>query len=957
MKSFLREMAESVVKKHPMLDGLTIVFPNRRAVLYFRKHLGDLIDKPAFAPRLITVEEFAGSLSPLQVPDRLELIHRLYTIYNEVMNAHKDGEETTAEPFDQFYFWGDMLLRDFDEVDKYRINASQLFRDLSNQKEIEAGFDFLTEEQLEYLKSFWANFSGALNENKRKFLRVWRLLPAVYEKYRAHLLSLGLAYDGLQHRQVVESLDKGESKVADHVVFAGFNALTGVEEKIISHFVAKHGAEVYWDVDAYYVNNQAQEAGRFFREYQKHPDLKATFQPDIPANFNKKKKVRVMGTAQHVGQAKLMSKVLKEQFLKHGIDPQDTLIVLPDEKLLLPVLHSVAGQAEKMNVTMGFPLASTPVFNMVEFLVELQQQYRGGLFNHRQVQSLLSHPYVVAADPSHAYHTRKTILDKNQVSIPLEFIASGPALYAMIFRPLERQHLLDYLRDVLVAVGSLGVITPLDKEYVYQGLILVNRLKEVMGGEEIKGDDVEAQQKAVLKSFTRLFRQLGRTQKIPFTGEPLTGLQIMGVLETRNLDFKNVFVLSLNEGALPSSGNKASYIPYNIRKAYGLPTAEHQDAMYAYLFYRVLQRAENVYLFYNTEPDILGQGEMSRFLQQLLVESGWDVKPEILHTPIKPQPITPIVIEKDERVLDALSRLNEGSTRFKGISPSALNSYIDCSLQFYFKQVAKLREANEVEDYVDARLFGNLLHDVMEKFYRRIQERKKTTLIQSTDFDQYPATVKQLIDEAFVKHYGLDPKRKVAYEGQMLVAREVIRQFAERVLEHDKAYTPFTIEGLERGELQYFVPISHAPGRVILSGKIDRLDRKDNVVRILDYKTGKADVEFSDLDSLFDGMKKNRNKAVFQTLIYAALYKANNPAPGVALVPGLVSRQNLFAEEFRPHLRQDKMELEDASNLLPDFEARLKTMLEEMFDPSKPFVQTENTEHCKFCPFDGICYR
>ncbi len=955
MKSFLREMAEQVVKRYPSLDGLTIVFPNRRAILYFRKHLGDLLDKPAFAPRLLTIEEFAAGLSTLHVPDRLELIHRLYTVYSEVMNTRQDGEEAVREPFDQFYFWGDMLLRDFDEVDKYRINAAQLFRDLSNQKELDAGFDFLTDEQLEYLKTFWGNFSGALNENKRKFLRVWRLLPAVYEKYRQHLLDLGLAYDGLLHQLVAESLETESPKVKSKVIFAGFNALTGVEEKIICHFVSKHGAEVYWDIDEYYVNNSVQEAGRFFREYQKHPELKHTFPPDIPANFKRQKQVRVFGSAQHVGQAKLMSDFIGKA-LENGIDPQDTLIVLPDEKMLLPVLHSVTGHVQKMNVTMGFPLASTPVFNLIEFLVELQQYHRGDLFNHRQVLSLLSHPYVVAADPSHAYHTRKTILEKNQVSVPREFLSLGPTLYASMFRPLGEQHILDYLKEVLVEVGSLEAINPLDKEYVYQAMMLINKLREVMGTERGDGEDVVAQQKAMLKSFTRLFRQMGRSQKIPFTGEPLRGLQIMGVLETRNLDFKNVFVLSLNEGSLPSAGGKASYIPFNIRKAYGLPTAEHQDAMYAYLFYRVLQRAEHVYLFYNTEPDILGQGEMSRFLQQLLVESGWKAKPEILHTPIQPRPVEPIVIEKNERVREALARVNDGSSRFKGMSPSALNTYIDCSLQFYFKHVAKLREPNEIEEYVDARLFGNLLHDVMEKFYRKVQERKKSALIQSTDFDHYQQTVKQLIDEAFVKHYGLDPGRKVSYEGQMLVVREVIRTFAEKVLEHDKAYTPFTIEGLERGELLYYVPIAHAPGRAVISGKIDRLDRKENTVRILDYKTGRGDLDFPSIESLFDGSSK-RNRAAFQTLIYTLLYKANNPATNVMMVPGLVSRQNLFGNEFRPNLRLDKEEVTDASGLLPDFEARLKGLLEEIFDPTRPFVQTENTEHCKLCPFASICYR
>lgn len=954
MKSFLREMAESLLKKHPSLDGLTIVFPNRRAVLYFRKHLGDLLDKPTFSPRLVTIEEFAGGLSKLHVPDRLELVHRLYSIYSEVMNHRDDGEEPARESFDKFYFWGDMLLRDFDEVDKYCINARQLFRDLSNQKELDAGFDFLTQEQKEYLKTFWGTFAGKLNDNQRKFLRVWKLLPTVYENYREHLLGLGHAYDGLLHRQVTESLESMEIKPGHKVIFAGFNALTVVEEKILTHFVTKHGAEVYWDVDAYYVNNAAQESGRFFREYQNHPELKSTFPQNIPSNFSQKKNVRIMGSAQHVGQAKLMSKLL-EELLKEGNDPQDTLIVLPDEKLLLPVLHSVSERVEKMNVTMGFPLASTPVFNLVEFLVELQQYFRNGLFNHRQVISLLSHPYVVAADPSFAYHSKKSILEKNQVSIPIEVLHQGPQAYSAIFRPMEREHVLNYLREALITLGSLESITPLDKEYLYQGLTLVNRLKEVMGAEELKEENQAAEQKEQLKSFMRLFRQMGRSQKIPFTGEPLKGLQIMGVLETRNLDFKNVFVLSLNEGALPSSGSKASYIPYNIRKAYGLPTTEHQDAMYAYLFYRVLQRAENVFLFYNTEPDILGQGEMSRFLQQLLVESGWNVKPEILHTPIQPQAVEPIVVEKDERVLERLVRLNEGSTGFKGISPSALNSYIDCSLQFYFKQVAKLREAKEVEDYVDSRLFGNLLHEVMEKFYRKIQDRKKSNLIQSTDFDKYKEVVRQLIDEAFVKQYGLDPGRKVVYEGQTLVAREVIRLFVEGILEHDRKYVPFQIEGLERGEWQYFVPIQHAPGRVILSGKIDRIDRKDNTVRILDYKTGRGELEFRSIDSLF--AEKGRNQAAFQTLIYALLYKSTATAQDVALVPGLISRQNLFADEFRPHFTLAGDEVGDANKILPEFEVKLKELLEEIFDPSIPFVQTEHTEHCKLCAFKAICYR
>ncbi|MDZ4716272.1 MAG: PD-(D/E)XK nuclease family protein [Cytophagales bacterium] len=953
MKSFLQNLAEETLKKHPSLDGLTIVFPNRRAVLYFRKHLSSLLTQPAFAPRINTIEEFVSGLSALHVPDRLELIHRLYTSYNAVMNTRQDGEETMSESFDQFYFWGDMLLRDFDEIDKYMVDARMLFRDLSNQKELDAGFDFLTDEQKEFLLSFWGNFNVDLNANKRKFLRVWRLLADVYDTYREQLGQNGLAYEGMLYREVAEGLrDKPASTDPGQIIFAGYNALTGAEEKIITHFVSAEKAEVHWDLDAYYVNNTAQEAGRFFRSYQRHEILKKTFVGDTPSNFSGKKNVQLFGSAQHVGQAKLMSQVLEEQLGK-GFDPEDTLIVLPDEKLLLPVLHGVSGHVDKLNVTMGFPLASTPIFNLVEFLVELQLHQRTGLFNHRQVLALLSHPYVVSADPSHANRYRKEILEKNQVSIHAEILQAGPPLYSAVFRALEGEGLLEYLREVIHAIGSLQYLTDLDKEYTFHALTLVNRLEEVMGSTPAK--DAKNWRES-LKSFSRLFRQLGRSQKIPFTGEPLKGLQIMGVLETRNLDYKNVFVLSLNEGALPASGNKASYVPYNIRKAYSLPTAEHQDAMYAYLFYRVLQRAENVFLFYNTETDILGQGEMSRFVQQILLESGWKIQRKVLHSPVQPRPITPITIEKSEQVLQDLTKLNEGNKNFKGISPSALNTYIDCPLQFYLKHVAKIREPKEVEENLDARLFGNLLHNVMEKFYRRIQEKKKSPIIQSTDFEHYKETVSQLIDEAFILHYGIEAGRKLIYEGQRLVVREVIRSFVERIVEHDKAYTPFTIEGLERGELLYYAKIENAPGQAVLSGKIDRLDRKGDVVRVLDYKTGRGDLDFASLESLFDGSGP-RNRAVFQTLIYALLYRANHNTAGVRLAPGLISRLNLFDEALDHRLILNKIPVDDAEPLLEEFEGRLKSLLEEMFDPNTPFKQTQNLEACKFCLFQNICYR
>jgi CRISPR/Cas system-associated exonuclease Cas4 (RecB family) len=956
MRPFLLDLAEKTLKEHPVLEEITFVFPNRRAVLYFRKHLASLLTQPTFAPRIISIEDFVTQRSSLQVPDKLELVHLLYQSYYEVLETSVD---LPRESFDQFFFWGDMLLRDFDEVDRYMVNAAQLFKDLSNIKELDSSFDFLDDEQVEFLKSFWGNFDEELSANKKKFLHVWRRLPEVYKVFRDHLKEKGLGYEGMVYREVAMALVESKSRdyAGQHLIFAGFNALTLSEETIISTLVAAGVAKVEWDLDAYYVNNDTQEAGRFFRTYQQHGVLGRTFPKDIPANFQSKKSTAIFGAAQHVGQVKLMAQLLNDELAK-GINPEETLIVLPDEKLLLPVLHGISGSVEKLNVTMGFPLTSTPAFNLIEFLIELQAGRKDGSFNHRQVLNILGHPYVVAADPAHANKSRKNILDHNRIILQPAELVDGPAIYAMIFQQVGSESLIAYLREAITSLGAIPALSPLDKEYAFHFLKLINRLEEVTVGmrTEVREKDPEKNFQLELKSFMRLFRQLVRTQKIPFSGEPLKGLQIMGVLETRNLDYKNVFVLSLNEGALPSSGHKASYIPFTLRKAYGLPTAEHQDSIYSYLFYRVLQRAENIFLFYNTEPDILGQGEMSRYLQQVIFESGWKPTRKILNNTLQPHPIQAIEIQKDDKVLEAIANLNEGTgSRFKGISPSALNTYLDCQLKFYFRHIARIKEAKEVEENLDARVLGNFLHSVMERFYKRILSKKKTNLIEASDFDNHVVIVEELINDAFVESYRLEDKR-VKYDGQRIIVKEVIKSFVEHIIRHDRAYAPFSIEGLEREELLYYVPIKHKPGQAVVGGKIDRLDRKGNDVRVIDYKTGKGKFDFDDVASLFN-RDSSRNPAAFQTMLYSLLYKDSNRNDPVKIKPGLLNRDNLFADELEFGLKIDKVLVDDANVHLPEMETRLKELLEELFDPAQTFRQTQDRKICRYCPYQGICYR
>jgi hypothetical protein len=950
MEEFLKEIARKIYSDRPHLEDITIVFPNRRAALYFRKHLSDIITKPAFAPELITIEDFISSFSEWNVPDKLELIHRLHSTYQEVM---ADIPASRNEAFDQFYFWGDMLLRDFDEIDKYLVNAEALFRDLRNLKEIESGFDFLTEEQKQFLIDFWKSFGEHFTENKKKFIEVWSRLYKLYENFKAKLESEGIAFEGMLHRRVAERISDQSLTYykPSNLIFIGFNALTKAEEIILSFF-ADRESTFYWDGDEYYVNNVQQEAGVFFREYQLQDSLKKTFPASFPSNLRQEKLVNIYGAAQPSGQVKLMSQVLSEELSK-GIKAEETLIVLPDEKLLMPVLYATPASTEKLNVTMGYSLSNTPFFGLVELVVELQISKRNQHFNHRAVMKLLGHPYVVAASPVEASAKRKEILEHNWVQIPQGFLSSAIPLHRIIFGEYE-DGFLGYVTTVIKEIGTLDSISDIDKEFAFQFIKIINRIHDIVGS--LKEYDKEKERVQSLKSFLRLFRQLIRAQRIPFSGEPLKGLQIMGVLETRNLDYKNVFILSLNEGVFPSFGGKGSYVPFNVRRAYGLPTVNHQDAMYAYLFYRSLQRAQNVFLFYNTETDVLGQGEMSRYLQQLLYESGLKINRHVLHNPVQPTALQPIVIKKNEEVMEGIYKLNAVNDKYLGLSPSAINIYLECRLKFYFKQIAKIKEPKEVDEDVDARVLGNFLHNVMEYFYKNIAGKDNSKLIEATDLLQSEESVKKLIDENFIKNFRLDPYQKVEYEGQRLVVREIVNKFASKIIEFDRQRIPFFLEAVEAQHLQYKIKITQSPGYVYLSGKIDRIDRKDNELRIIDYKTGRDKQEFDSMESLFE-RSFNRNKAAFQTFLYALLYRVNNPTKGLTVIPGLINRDYLFGEkEFGFKIKKEGL-VAATDEVMNDYESNLKGLLEELFNPEEVFDQTEEVDSCKLCPYKSICYR
>ncbi|HOX82616.1 MAG TPA: PD-(D/E)XK nuclease family protein [Chryseolinea sp.] len=954
MRTFLQDVADSIVKDYPDWENLTVVFPNRRAALYFRKALTENLTTPRWAPNVLSIEEFISSFSELKEADKLSLIVSLFRAFKKVTHSE--------ENLDHFYFWGEMLLRDFDELDKYMVNAEGLFRDLSNQKELDDHFDYLTEEQKKFLQDFWQTVSFSDSDSKKSFLKLWQNLFGVYQEFKSNLLKDKKGFAGMIQREVAESFQGTSSRTNNQVVFAGFNALTTAEEKIITWFVQYQNAKVFWDEDQFYLKEEHREAGTFFREYRKQTILGNTFQETAPSLLDQPKEINILGIPQRAGQPKLLSQQLEEiiSSKKNGqsIEIERTVIVLPDESLLLPVLYALPPALRAINVTMGYPLVNTPYYSLIDFLFELHLRKRKEEFYHRQVLAVLRHPYLKARLRDRGSAWIAEILKNNQVHIAPSFFKSNitadanpevDEIIQSIFITIEPK---DFLKYVLTIIQQLATSEAADgfmeKEFAFHFHRVLSRVDELNVSEPME-----------LRMQQRMFRQIIRAEKVPFTGEPLEGLQIMGVLETRNLDFDHVIVLSLNEGLWPAAPRQGSYIPHTIRRAYKLPTSEHQDAMYAYLFYRLLQRAEKVDLYYNTEPDKLGTGEMSRYLYQIIYETGWKHERKILYNPVQVNQTEPITIEKKLDVLQKLERYFG-----KALTPSTLNTYIECRLKFYFRHLVELKEPEEVEEEADARIFGNIFHRVMELFYLDLKSPSGEWFIHENNFTDLDKKLEYYIERAFREHFHLADQKKMNYSGLQLVVKEMVKKLALHVLAKDKKYSPFTIEFLEVNNFNITLRVPQGDKKltIVLGGKIDRADRKENTIRILDYKTGGDLNVFSSVESLFERNNDKRNKAVFQALLYALVYEKRNPelftsSTKTKLQPGLINRKDIFRSDFEYGLYLNKQRLEDVSNLLPEFETHLTTLLEEIFNPDQPFDQTTVLKTCSYCSYKEICGR
>lgn len=951
MPSFLKNTAREILEKHQNTQNLSIVLPNRRAGLFFTQHLGTLIAEPTWMPEVKTIEEVFYHYAGQRPADELTLIFELYRVYRSL---HPDPED-----FDRFYFWGEMILKDFNDLDQFMADAKMLYHQLAEFKEFESDQSFLTESQVELIQQFWNSFVRQDRMHQEKFLKFWELLNPLYQAFQASLNVSGLAYSGKLYRKVAESLDQ-IPKPEKHSIFIGFNAFTETEERLIKHFITKFGAEIYWDLDSYYLHDKNQEAGLFFREYQKDKVFGPTFPKQIPSLIQTKTaKIHTYATPLKTNQANLVGTILEKIPMENW---EETVVILPDEQMLFPVLHSLPDQVDQVNVTMGYPVKNAPVYAFLEAVLEMQRfiKVEEGkvLFYHQPIKNLLSSIYLKSANPGFCRDMLAEIQEKNQIHISQESLHRGGTLFVLIFQKLESEQLFTYLSALIEALAGRLQDEPLQRSYLYQCFKQLTRLREIFEKQESLTVNREF--------FIRLFRQVFREVKLPFEGEPLQGLQLMGVLESRNLDFRRVIICNMNEASFPPAAGLNSMIPFNIRRAFGLPVQEQNDSIYAYTFYRLLHSAEEVHMIYTTASDQGKSGEKSRYIQQMEVEMGLEMQEEVIFVPIDQKSPGEITIQKEPEVLQLLERyvVRADGTSQTAFSPSALSVYLDCRFKFYLQYLAGIKEKEEVSEEIDAGVFGNLAHYSMENLYLGFMERKKREVLEPGDFKELKEKwVFPAIEKAIRTFYHLEDAAETKLNGQMAIARDVLQKYIIRVLEIDEESAPFRLISLEKGKeylAKMVIDKENGTREIALKGIIDRVDELNGVIRLIDYKSGGDKKEFPNIPSLFNRDDDKRNKAAMQTMFYGLIYQATHPQNTAPLKPAIFNLKEIFSDDFNPYLqlrepRKPGIELTDYRDYQEEYTAGLKGLLEELYDQGVPFSQTNDLKKCEYCPYKEIC--
>ncbi len=968
MNPFLYQIAQVYFREFgEQVSDFTFVFPNKRAGRFFLKYLAEIAQKPLFSPQILTISDLFSELSQLQSADRIHQLFVLYDCYKEVSRAD--------ESFEDFMFWGEMLLNDFDDVDKSMVDAKQLFRNIQDLRDIDSAFSYLTSAQIAIIRQFWRNFLPISDGDKAKhdFLEIWEVLYSLYTTFKQRLQSTGIGYEGMIFREVAEKAKKFELSYEGYkkIVFIGLNGHSSSEEILLEH-IKKHGiADFYWDYSSPLVRDESNRASYFIQKNEIKFPSQFELQTEAPSE---KIVVEVIGIPSFVGQAKqvhpILTKLIAENRVGKAHLAPNTAIVLANENLLLPTLYSIPQEVEKINVTMGYGLANSSIVTLMNQIFEAQKNFRvvngqlGVYF--RFILPVLTHSYVAKIVGPKADELRRSIMAYKRLVVPLNDLKIHPLL-DMIFTPMtDSQSASEILKKILSFLQralSAKIILNGDEnseemdeqairsadiecEFIVHYYKAINRIEDTMNelGVNVSPD-----------TFFRLLKKLIAGVSVSFEGEPLSGLQVMGVLETRAVDFENLIILSMNEGVFPAKRPTNSFIPYHLRSGFGLPTYEHQDSIFAYHFYRMIYRAKRIFMLYDTRTDSRNAGEVSRYFHQLrhLYPQHFDIREQIVVYEVPALNANEINVKKTPEIVAKLSRFLQGGD--KALSASAINMYLDCPLQFYFTVVEGLGGEDELSEKVESDVFGSIFHTVMEWIYEEFKGKVVTADVLK-DILNNQKYLDSLLERSFAIHYFKKEDDVRPLYGQILLNAEILKKYAQQTLRYDIKHTPFTyITSEKRFEKFYPLPsgkIAH------LKGFIDRVDEYDDRTRIIDYKTGKGLLSFGSISDLFNAEMEKRPKAVMQVFFYALIYSQEYPQ--AVIMPSVYFVQNIFDTSFSTAVeeklpRESPQKVVDFEKYKIEFKTELDKCLDEIFDTNVPFSQTKTGKPCDWCDFKTVC--
>lgn len=937
MQTFLQKAVDEIIAETPQLDENTwIVIPNRRGSVFIKKFLSEKLSQPSFAPSILSIEEFMHRLSQKHIIESDILIFELYHIF-------KTNELPFSQSFDEFLPIATSILHDFNEIDLHLADPKAVYLELNQVKAME----------------LWTPNGEELTELQKRYLDFYNILFDVYKKFNTLLEDNGWAYQGKAYRYAAENIEDIETRIkAKHIYFCGFNALSKSEEKIFRYFKQIRRASVFWQGDRYYVENPIHEAGKFLREQKIESLNKAKW---IEEDYlTTEKNIQVVGVSQNIGQVKAVGNILQNEL--SSADIEKTAIVLADENLLPALLNSLPACIDKVNITMGLPVKSTPSFSFFESLFKLHSNaYKltgntsSKVYYHKDVINILSHPIFSELISSNKLEVIQELVKSNNVFISLNNITSlvkdekDIPMVELVFshwdnqpkKALENIQLIvtayrKRIQGLIAKEESNNFLLKLQLEYLFIFYKLFNRMEMLLS----KYDSVKE-----VKTLYKLFQQVISGQTLPFFGEPLKGLQIMGVLETRTLDFENVIMVSVNEDVLPSGKSFNSIVPLQVKLANEIHTYLEKDSIFAYHFYRLLQKAKNIHLLYDCDPTS-ERNEKSRFIKQIetelpqynpkakITQSFFSFNPEI-HTQEE------IVIPMEESIKNRLNKIAE-----RGFSPSAINQYITCSLKFYYRYIVRIDEADEVLEDVDAPTLGTIIHQVLEDIYQPLVGKVLDIKDLAIKDEAISAKLKKAFDEHFNNGSYEQGKNLLTYK----VAENLIRRFLQQEIAYIKKGKEIRIRHLEK-EFKRSLTIPEREAPINIKGFIDRLDEEGKHIRIIDYKTGFVDpkkLAVKQIDEVFD--TKDMDKAV-QLLTYQYLYHGKE-ADLLDISSGLISFRNL--DKYYMPLKVNK---DNNPTPIATFEEQLKNLFSQLFSPDNEFRQTEDVDKCGYCPYKNLCNR